>query len=102
MIESIDSLDFEEKVLKSDVPVLVEFHIAYCMPCKRLEKVIEEAAAEVGDRARFYKVKADDDVPLASAYNITSFPTMVLFADGREALRLVGPKPKETIVALFD
>lgn len=102
MIESIDSTNFDEKVLQADVPVLVEFHIAYCMPCKRLEKVIEEAAAEVGGAGRFYKVKASDDVPLASAYNVTSFPTMILFSDGREALRLVGPKPKEAIVALFD
>lgn len=102
MIESIDSRTFDDKVLGSDVPVLVEFHIAYCMPCKRLEKVIEQAAEEVGGAGRFYKVKADDDVPLASAYNITSFPTMVLFADGREVTRLVGPKPKELIVGLFE
>jgi len=84
--ESIINLtadNFAEEVEKSDVPVLVDFWAEWCGPCKMIGPVLDEVAAEVGDRAKVCKVNVDEEVDLAGRFGVRSIP-MLLFMKGGE------------------
>jgi len=89
---------FEQEVLKSSTPVLVDFWAAWCPPCKMLGPVLEEVAPELEGRLRIVKVNVDEQGALASRYGVMNIPTMILFKDGREVARIVGYKPKARLL----
>lgn len=101
MVEIADSVNFAEKVLNSDVPVLVDFFQLHCLPCKKVEPVLEEASEKIGDAGRIAAVQFENSPELIMKYDIFSFPTMLLFVDGKVEKRLVGPRPLEAILELF-
>lgn len=82
--------NFESEVLKSDLPVLVDFSAVWCGPCQMAEPVIEELAKEFEGKIRFGKVDIDQAQELASKYGVMSVPTVVIFKGGEEIKRLVG------------
>lgn len=90
--------NFEETLQTSDGPVLVDFWAEWCGPCKMLGPVLEEIAAESGDRATIAKVNIDDEPELASRFGVQSIPTLVVFRKGAEQDRLVGLAPKKAIL----
>jgi thioredoxin len=89
--------NFEEKVIKSSKPVLVDFWATWCRPCLMVAPILEELSVEFGDRLTIYKVDVDNNNKTASRFSVMSIPTMILFKDGKPASHLVGFKPKEDL-----
>lgn len=89
--------NFEQEVLNSDIPVLVDFWAPWCMPCKRLGPVIEEIAEEVTD-VKICKLNTDEADTLAIKYGVRSIPTLILFKNGEAQGRSVGEKQKSQIM----
>ncbi len=89
--------NFEQEVLNSKIPVLVDFWASWCGPCRMLAPVIEEIAKEYEGKIKVGKVNVDDEGELALKYNIVSIPTVILFKDGIKADKFVGFKPKDEI-----
>ncbi len=93
--------NFEKEVLKSDIPVLVDFWAAWCGPCKMLAPTIEELAKEYEGKAKVGKINIDEQPELASKYGIMSIPTVLVFKEGNVAAQSVGFVPKEKLVAML-
>ena len=93
--------NFNEEVLKSSLPVLVDFWATWCGPCRMIAPLIEEIAAEYDGKVNVGKVNVDDEPELAAAFDIDSIPTLMVFKNGEVAGTLVGLRKKEDIVALF-
>lgn len=99
MAKIITSQNFEEEVLKSEKPVLVDFWATWCGPCMRQAPIVE-ALAEEGYTVG--KIDVDQEPTLAQKYGIMSIPTLVIFKDGKEANRIVGLTNKETLKGLLE
>ncbi len=99
-IQEINNAEFEEVVLKSDKPVLVDFNATWCGPCRMLKPVLEEIADERAD-VKVVGIDVDENRDLAGEYGVFSIPCLVLFKDGAEADRSVGLVPKEQVLALL-
>lgn len=88
---------FKSTVLESDKPVLVDFWAEWCGPCKKVSQVLDEIAAELGDKAVIAKVNVDEQRALAGMFQIMSIPTLLVFKDGTKVEELVGVRPKSEI-----
>ena len=82
--------NFSEEVLKSDVPVLVDFYADWCGPCKMMMPVVEELAEAYVGKAKVGKVNVDEEGSLAQMFRVMSIPTMILFKDGKPVKKSVG------------
>ena len=91
--------NFNEEVLESKVPVMVDFWATWCGPCKMMAPVLDEVSQEVGNKAAVYKVDVDQEMALAQQFNIMSVPTMIVFKGGKPVQQFVGMQPKQTITA---
>ena len=94
---AVTAADFEEEVLKSDVPVLVDFWAVWCGPCRMIAPHVDAVAEEFAGKAKVYKVDTDQENEIAGRYNIMSIPTLLFFKDGQVADQLVGAVPKNEI-----
>ena len=101
MAMQLKEKNFSEEVLKSDVPVLVDFWAEWCMPCKMLAPVIEEIAAEA-DGYKVGKVDVDQEPELAQKYRIMSIPSILVFKNGKVAASTVGVQPKAALKELLN
>jgi len=95
--KTVDWINFESEVLKSDKPVLVDFWAEWCGPCKSIAPVIDELAKEYRGKVVFAKVDVDRNPQVASFLGIRSVPTMIMFSRGEERERIVGAFPKNQI-----
>ena len=100
MLDVTDS-DFEEKVLKADKPVLVDFWAAWCGPCKMAEPVLEELMEGYKDKIAVVRMDVDANQENTQKYGIMSIPTTVLFKDGEEIGRQIGFAGKQTFEDLM-
>ena len=98
----ITSANFEQEVLKSDKPVLIDFWAPWCGPCRMLSPTISEIAEEYGDKVKVCKVNVDEQGELASFFGVMSIPTLVVIKDGKIVNSAVGVRPKDQIVSMFN
>ena len=94
--------NFQEEVLSSSGPVLVDFWAEWCGPCKAIGPVIEELATEYADKAKIGKVDIDSNRDIPMQYNIQSIPSILIFKDGQVIETFVGMKSKEDLAAAID
>ena len=99
---SFSDATFDQDVLRSDVPVLVDFWAEWCGPCKMLAPILDELAEEYNGRVRIGKVNIDEFQELAAQYGIRSIPTLLIFKQGQVAEQLVGLRSKRDLKASFD
>jgi thioredoxin 1 len=97
-LKSVTNDTFEQEVIQSNTPVLVDFWAEWCGPCRALGPVLEEVALESGDKAKIVKVNVDESPELASRFGIRGIPTMILFKGGEVKSTLMGNQPKAEIV----
>ena len=100
-IQVVNAENFDQVVLQSEKPVLVDFWASWCMPCKMLGPVFEEVAQENQDKAVFAKLNIDEATDIATRYQVMSIPTLILFKGGQLAEQSVGLVGKSEIEALL-
>ena len=93
---------FEEEVLKSEIPVLVDFWAAWCGPCRQVAPVMDEIAAEYEGTVKVAKVDVDAETELAGAFGVSSIPTIAFFEPGEQPKAVVGALPKEMVEDAFE
>ncbi len=91
--------NFEEEVLRSDKPVLVDFWATWCGPCKMLAPTVAAIAEEKTDVLKVGKVDVDEETELARRFGIMSIPTLILFKDGQVVKQTMGFQPKDALLA---
>ncbi len=89
---------FDQEVLKADVPVLVDFWAPWCAPCRAIAPAVEEIADAYKGRIKVGKMNVDDHTRVASQYQITAIPTLLLFKNGQVVQQIIGAVPKHRLV----
>ena len=97
----ITNANFEEEVLKSELPVLVDIWAAWCGPCRMLAPAVAQIAAECEGKVKVGKVNVDEEPELAQRFGIMSIPTVLVFKDGKKTEQSIGLVPKEKLLALL-
>ena len=101
-VKSVSENDFKAMVLDSQQPVLVDFWATWCSPCKMVAPIVDELAVQYKDKMGFAKVNVDEAPKIASAYNVMSIPTLIVFKGGKPFEQVVGYRPKKDIQKLID
>ena len=94
--------NFDQEVLKSDKPVLVDFWAVWCAPCRMVAPTVEAIAEEYVGRAKVGKLNVDDNLTITTRYNIRGIPTLILFKDGQVQEQWVGATSRDAIVKLLE
>jgi thioredoxin 1 len=100
-IPKLDESAFEAEVLKSTLPVMVDFTAVWCGPCKMLEPVVLQLSQDWDGKVKFVKMDVDDNSNLAVKYGVMGVPTLILFVNGNPVQRLSGYQPKDRIISKF-
>ena len=93
--------NFEEEVLKSEKPVLVDFWAEWCHPCKIVSPIVDELALEYSDKIKIGKLNVDENT-VSQNYNVMSIPTLLIFKNGKPVNSIVGARPKEDYKKVID
>jgi thioredoxin len=101
-VREVSDASFENDVLKSDQPVLVDFWAAWCAPCRMLAPTVEAVADKYAATARVVKLNVDDNPTVSQRYGIKGIPTLILFKNGREEERVVGATSEGAISRMLD
>jgi thioredoxin 1 len=102
LIKHVSDASFEADVLKSDVPVLVDYWAEWCGPCKMIAPILEDASKEYQGRVIIAKVNVDENPGTASKFGIRGIPTLMLFKDGKAAATKVGALSKSQLSSFLD
>jgi thioredoxin 1 len=100
-IEFTDA-NFDQEVLKSNVPVLVDFWAVWCGPCKMIAPFVEELAGEYQGKVKVGKVDVDNNPNISVTYGIRSIPTLLIFRDGKVVDQIIGAVPKQAMAQKLD
>ncbi|PYU88754.1 MAG: thioredoxin [Acidobacteria bacterium] len=101
-IKVFTDVNFEEEVLKSDRPVLVDFWAEWCAPCRMMAPAVDAVAQEYAERAKVGKVNVDENQSVTSRYNIRGIPTLLLFNRGQVQEQIKGATSKDAIVKMLE
>jgi thioredoxin 1 len=94
MVREVTDATFENEVLQSDRPVVVDFWAPWCGPCRVVSPILDDLAGQHGDRVAFTKLNVDDNPATASRYNVLSIPTVILFENGEPQDTVIGARSK--------
>ncbi len=97
-----NTAEFQEKVLGSDLPVLVDFWAPWCGPCRAIAPSVEELATEYAGKAKVFKIDVDQVGEVAQNYGVMSIPALLVFSGGKVVDKQVGAGPKSQLAALID
>ena len=101
-MKHISDGEFTDEVLKSEVPVLVDFWAEWCMPCRMIAPVLEELESEYTDKLKIVKMNVDENPLIPTTYGITAIPTLILFKNGEIAKMVVGLRSKSDLKKIID
>ena len=100
--QAVTADNFEDEVVKSEIPVMVDFWAEWCGPCKALSPTVDVIADEYAGKIKVFKLDVQTDAAVASKYAVSSIPTLLIFKAGEVADRIVGLKPKQDITSRID
>lgn len=100
-VTAITSANFEDEIIKSSKPVLVDFWASWCGPCRMLSPIVDEIAKEQND-VKVCKINVDENQDLAAMFQVMSIPTLVLIKDGKIVNKSIGYKPKQAILQMLN
>ena len=98
---TITKENFKDEVLNSDIPVLIDFWASWCGPCRMLSPVISEIAEEYAGKVKVCKVNVDEEMELASNFQVSTIPTVIVMKEGKITNMSIGFRPKEQIVSML-
>jgi len=101
-LDSINDIDFDQKVLQAKGPVLVDFWASWCRPCLMVAPILDELAEKYSGKINFVKVDVDQNPKTAARYNVMSIPTILIFKNGQPVSHIVGLRPKEELGRSLD
>lgn len=93
--------NFEEEVIKSTKPVLLDFWAEWCGPCRMVGPIVEEISKELSTKAKVGKINVDEEMELAQTFNVMSIPTLLVFKEGKVVNTTVGFQSKEALMSLL-
>ncbi|HEX2111086.1 MAG TPA: thioredoxin [Gaiellaceae bacterium] len=93
-IADVSDANFEDEVIRSDRPVVVDFWAPWCQPCRIIAPILDEMAEQHGERVKFTKLNVDDNPQTAARFNVLSIPMVVLFEGGEPRQAVIGARPK--------
>jgi thioredoxin 1 len=101
-VQEVSDLSFEGDILKSSVPVLVDFWAPWCGPCRTVGPIVDDLANQYAGKLKVAKVNVDESQQVAFQYQVTSIPTFILFKGGQVADRVLGALPRSEFVKFID
>ena len=93
--------NFQEEVLNSDIPVIADFWAEWCVPCRMVEPILEELAAEYDGKLKVAKINVDEEGEIAAQYSIVSIPTLLIFKNGQVVKKQIGAVPRHVIETMI-